>query len=63
MKDDYYYPRLAGALQSKLECLPYNSELYDLLKNREDWRKVKTICARLVAEALEIAEDLSESED
>lgn len=62
MKYEHYYPRLAGALQSKLECLAYNSELCDLLKNPEDWRKVKTICHRSVAEALELAQEVPEDE-
>lgn len=56
MKYDYYYPRLAGALEGRLENLAYRSDLADLLKDRRDWIKIKEICAELVRQAKESAE-------
>lgn len=56
MKHEYYFPRLAGLLQSKIESLAYNTEITDLLRDFRDWRKVAEICEELVRQAKESAE-------
>lgn len=53
----HYYPRMTGILRAKLDCLAYNPEVTDLLRDFRDWPKLREIARKMVEDAEKIARE------